>query len=82
MVNYPSLYFNAISHINSPSARVPNCPAIPKCTHRNREIDENFEILAFSNEILTLKTTSKLKSECMVFAGNSLGFQNIKLEFP
>ena len=40
------------------------------------------EIAAFSNEISTLKTMSRRKSECMVLEGNFLGFKNIESEFP
>ena len=65
---HPSLYNNATtnSHIDSPSARVSRCPG---------ENDKSYEISAFSNKILTLKTMISQKSNC------SLGFQNIKSEF-
>ena len=48
---------------------------------QNSQKRQKIEFSIFSNQIFTLKTKSRKKSECMVFEENFLAFQNIESDF-
>ena len=48
---------------------------------QNSQKRQKIEFPILSNQIFTLKTMSRKKSECMVFEENFLAFQNIKSDF-